>query len=90
MPVEVVDTLDPEAADPKVVTVEHVCEGCGETIRTFEAFEDTVDRDAKPLHDSISCERLARHADREPEDTAEAEAVLEEALDGARNGGNSE
>lgn len=62
MPVEIVDVLDPDAPDPQVVTVTHVCEGCGETIRTFEAFEDTVDEDAKPIHDSVTCERKAREA----------------------------
>lgn len=60
MPTEVVDVLDPDAPDPQLVKVKEICEGCGETIRTYEAFEDTVDENVRPVHDSASCLRAAQ------------------------------
>ena len=50
---------DPDQPGPRVVEVEHICVGCGELIDKFEAFEDTVDKDARPIHDSLECRRLA-------------------------------
>jgi len=60
MPVDVT-TVDSDM-EPAIVEVTHVCEGCGEEIRTFEAFADTVDTDAEPIHNSVECLREAREA----------------------------
>lgn len=45
---------------PRIVEVEHICEGCGDLIRKFEAFEDSVDKDARPIHDSAECLSMAQ------------------------------
>lgn len=47
--------------DAPVLNVEHICVGCGETIRTFEVFEDRAEEslDVKPMHDSVRCKQKA-------------------------------
>lgn len=49
MPVSVY-IKEPDTPEPRVATVEHICEVCGDLIRKFEAFEDTVDKNARPVH----------------------------------------
>lgn len=49
MPVSVY-IKEPDSPEPRVATVEHICEVCGELIRKFEAFEDTVDKESRPVH----------------------------------------
>jgi hypothetical protein len=53
MPVDV--TIVDSDREPAIVKVTHLCEGCGEKIRTFKAFADTVDTDVKPIHNSVEC-----------------------------------
>lgn len=50
-----------EADDGHFLTVTHICVGCGEEIREFDAFPDTFDehKESRPLHDSLECHNKA-------------------------------
>lgn len=75
MPVQI-EAVDDTDRKPRRVDVTHICERCGREIRTFRAFEDSVDTDLRPVHESVLC----HHEGRKPDDTSDAEAVLRDAL----------